>query len=98
MVNVPLLFSRFSIRILFAVRNYRGLSYAINRLVDSGESRFSYFPPLYHEYRLVSKFRANSTRVLSKNNIVPSFQDIEHEEANIPSLSEKEGSRTNTKP
>jgi hypothetical protein len=93
MVSVLLFFSHFSTRIRFAVRKYCSLGNTVDRPIDGVESRFSYSPLLYHEYRPVSKFRANSMKVLSRKNIFPSFEDIEYKETCIPSLSGQRGRR-----
>jgi len=77
-ISVPLLFSLFSTRIRFATRKYHGLRPAVDRPVHGVESRFSCSPLLYREYRPVFKVRANSTKVLSQKNMVPSFEDTGH--------------------
>jgi hypothetical protein len=91
MVSVPLFFSRFSTSILVALRKYRGLGHAVDGPVDGVESRFSCSPLLYHECRPVSKFRANSTKILLRKNIVPSFEDTEYKETYTPRLSRQRG-------
>ena len=60
------------------MRKYHGLDHAFDRPVHGVESRFSYSPLLCHEYRPVSKFRANSTKGLTIKNKFPSFEDTEH--------------------
>ena len=70
MISMQLFFSYFSIRIRFIARKYRGLSYTVDRLIYVVESRFSYSPLLYHEYRHVSEFRGYSTKLLSRKNSV----------------------------
>lgn len=97
-VSVPLFFSLFSTRIRFAVRKYHGLGPAVDRPIDGVESRFSCSPLPYREYQPVSKFRANSTKVLSRKNMVPSFEVTEHKESCMPSLSGQKGCAQDAKP
>ncbi len=96
-VSVPLFFSRFSTWIRFAVRKYRGCGHAVDRPVDGVESRFGCSPLLYHDYRPVSSFRGHDTKVLSEKNISPSFEDTEHKETCVPSLSGQRGGTKNVK-
>ena len=84
---MPLFFSRFSTRIRCAVRKYCGSGHAIHRPVDGVESRFSCSPLLYHDYLPVFEFRGHSTKVLSRKNIAPSFEDTEHNKTYMLSLS-----------
>jgi hypothetical protein len=79
------------------VRKYYGFGHAIDRPVDGVESRFSCPPLLYHEYRPIFEFRANGTKVLSRKNMVPSFEDAEHKETCMPSLSGQRGGTQNAK-
>jgi hypothetical protein len=67
-LSVPLFFSYPSIRIRFAVRKYHSYDYAVNCPVDGVESRFSRSPPLYYEYRPVSKFREYNPKLLLRKN------------------------------
>jgi hypothetical protein len=50
------------------------------RPVNGIESRFGYSPPLYHDFRLVSKLRGHNTQVLLRKNIISSFEDTEYKE------------------
>jgi hypothetical protein len=77
------------------VRKYRGLGHAVDHPVDGVESRFSCSPLLYYDYRPVSKFRANPTKILSRKNMFPSFEDTEHKETYMPSLSRQRGGAHN---
>jgi hypothetical protein len=88
---MQLFVSYLSTRIRFVVRKYRSVGHAVDPSVDGVESRFSCSPLLYHEYRPVSKFRGNSTTVLSRKNMFPSFEDTEHKETCMPSLSGERG-------
>jgi hypothetical protein len=93
MVSVLLFFSRFSTRIRFGVRKYRGLGHAVDRPVDGVKSRFSCFPPALARVSACLQFRANSTKFLSIKNLVPSFEDPEHKETCMPNLSGQRGRR-----
>jgi len=75
-----LFFSRFSTRVRFAAKKYRGPDHAVDPPVDGVESRFSSSPLLYHNYRPVSEFRGHGTKVLLRKNIIPSFEDTGHKE------------------
>jgi len=79
------------------VRKYRGCGHIVDRPVDSVESRFGYPPLLYHDYRPVSEFRGHGTKALSRKNITPSFEDTEHKETCVPSLSGQRGGTKNAK-
>ena len=82
-----LFFSYSSTRAWLAVRIILQFDYAIDHPVESVKSCCSYYPLLYHDYRPVSKFRGHGTKVLSRKNITPSFEDLEHKETYMPSLS-----------
>jgi hypothetical protein len=76
------------------MRKYHGCGYAVDCPVDGVESRFSYFPLLYHDYRPVYEFRGHGTKALSRDNIALSFEDIKHKETCMPSLSGPTGRYT----
>jgi len=83
-----LLFFRYSfIRAWLTVRIILWFDNAIDHPVKSVKSCCSYYPLLYHDYRPVFKFRGHGTKVLSRKNITPSFEDSEHKEIYVPSLS-----------
>jgi hypothetical protein len=94
MVSVPLFFSSFSIRIQFVVRKYRGCSHAIDRPIDGVDYRFSYSPLLYYSYWPVSEFRYRGTKLLLGKNIALRFEDTEHKETCMLSLSRQSGRYT----
>jgi hypothetical protein len=48
--------------------------------INSVESCFSCSPLPYYNYQPVSKFQGYSTKVLLRENMTPSFEDIEHKE------------------
>lgn len=60
---------------------------SIDHPVDGVARCFKHFFLLYHGYRPVFEVRANSTEVLSRRNIVLSFEDTKHEETRMPRLS-----------
>jgi hypothetical protein len=94
MVSGSLFFSCFSTRIRFAVRKYHGCGHAVDRPVDSVDRRFSCSPLLYHGYWPVSEFRYRGTKLLSGKNMAPRFEDTEHKETCMPSLSGQSGRYT----
>jgi hypothetical protein len=65
--------------------------YAVDRPVESVKSCCRYYPLLYHDYRSVSEFRGHGTKVLSRKNLTPSFEHLEHKETCVPSLSGQRG-------
>ena len=84
---MPLFLSHFPTRIRLAVRKYCSCGRAVDYPVDSIKSRFGCSPLLNHDYRPISKFRGYSTRVLARENMTPTFEDIELKETYVPSLS-----------
>ena len=56
-------------------------------LLRASKAAVAITPLLYHDYRPVFKFRGHGTKVLSRKNITPSFEDSEHKEIYVPSLS-----------
>ena len=79
------------------MRNYRGCGHTVDRPVDGVESRFDCSPLLYHKYWPVSEFRGYGTKALTGKNITPNFEDTEHKETCVPSLSGQRGGTKNAK-
>ena len=84
-MNVPLLFRQFSTGSQATVRKYRCLGHAVDRSVHGVENCFSCSLLLHHDYRPVCEFRNNSTKVPSREDVAPSFEDTEHKETSMPS-------------
>ena len=76
------------------MRKYCGCDYAVDHIVDGVKSRFSCSHLLYHEYRPVSKFRANKTKVLLRKNIALSFEDTEQKETCVCRVYPEKGGGT----
>jgi hypothetical protein len=91
MVSVSLFFSYFSVRIRFVVLKYRSCCHAVDPPVDGVKSLWGCSPLLYHDYRPVFEFRGHGTKVLSRKNTAPSFEDSEYKETYVPSLSGQGG-------
>jgi hypothetical protein len=91
MVSVPLFFSYLSIMIRFVARKYYGCGHTIDYPVDGVESRFGCSPLLYYGYWSVFEFRSHDTKILSRKNMALSFEDLEHKETYVPSLSGQRG-------
>jgi hypothetical protein len=77
---MPLFFSHFPTTIRLAVRKYYSCGHAVDHPVDGVESHFGCSPLPNHDYRPISKFRGYSTRVLARENMTLSFEDIELKE------------------
>ena len=79
---------------MFILKKYCSFSFVIDYPVDGIEGHVSCCPLLYHKYRPTFEFRANNTKVLSRKNMVLSFEDKEHKETSMPSLSGQRGRYT----
>ena len=88
MANVPLFFSHFSTAFQSAAKLYRGLGYAADRSVHCP----LYLCP-YALLRLSAYLRISGpwTKVPLRENMAPSFDDTEHKETRMPSLSVQSG-------
>jgi hypothetical protein len=63
----------------------------IDRAVASVGSRFGFLPLLCHGHWPISNFWSYSTKLLLGENVPPKFEDIEHKEIYLPSLSGQKG-------
>jgi hypothetical protein len=86
-----LFFSYFSTRAGLAVRKILQFGYAVDRPVESVKSCYSYCPLLYYDYRPFPGIRDRGIELLLISNIAPKFEDTEHKETCLPSLSGPKG-------
>jgi hypothetical protein len=93
MVSVPLFFSYFSIRIRFVGRKYRSCGHAVDPPVDGVKCLWGCSPLLHHDYQPIFEFRGHGTKVLSRKNMAPSFEDSEQKETCVPNLSGLRGGK-----
>jgi hypothetical protein len=72
-----LFLSRFSIRIQVTARKYYRLGYAVDHPVYGVESCFSYSLLLHYNFWPISEFRGVIMKVLSRENIALSFENMD---------------------
>lgn len=88
-------FGYFSIKNLFAIRDYYNCDHTVDYPVDGLKSCFNYFPPALF---ITTGLPPNLGATASRNNIALSFEDIKHKESLCQNFLDKVGGGTqNTK-